>query len=158
VKCSLVRRDDHLANRPKRDAGKLEVRPGKWKSDDRHGKKNRHDDMAERQPPPRQHQPYDVSQNAERPGADVLDLCDCRDSDFRLLRPLKAAAEGKKLSARPTVSCGNVRGTPESLTQGVIPSAIDDARDRCLLYLNHPTLVARVGTSRSCQLRTHAPQ
>ena len=64
VQCSLVRRHDHLADRPKRDAGELEMRPGKWNSDDRHGKKNRHDDMAERQPPPRQHQPYDVSQNA----------------------------------------------------------------------------------------------
>src|SRR5258707_11647745 len=72
VKFSLVRRHDHLADRPKRDAGELEMRPGKWNSDDRHGKKNRHDDMAERQPPPRQHQPYDVSQNAELPGADVL--------------------------------------------------------------------------------------
>src|SRR6516164_3350755 len=72
VQCSLVRRHDHLADRPKRDAGELEMRPGKWNSDDRHGKKNRHDDMAERQPPPRQYQPYDVSQNPKQPGADVL--------------------------------------------------------------------------------------
>src|SRR5438094_2297521 len=67
VKCSLIRRNDRLANRPKCDAGELEMRPGKWDSDDGHGKKNRHDDMAERQPPPREHQPYDVSQNSKGP-------------------------------------------------------------------------------------------
>jgi hypothetical protein len=43
VQISLVRRHDHLADRPKRDAGELEMGPGKWNSDDRHGKKNCHE-------------------------------------------------------------------------------------------------------------------
>src|SRR5436190_12483307 len=72
AKCSLIRRNDRLPNRPKCDAGELEMRPGKWDSDDGHGKKNRHDDMAERQPPPREHQPYDVSHHPKWSGADVL--------------------------------------------------------------------------------------
>src|SRR5690349_3375562 len=46
-----LRRHDHLADRPQRDAGKLEVSPGERDPDDRHGQNNRGDEVAEREPP-----------------------------------------------------------------------------------------------------------
>ncbi len=47
------------------------MRPGEGNSDDGQGHDDRGKDMPERQPPTRQHQPDDVADHAERPGADV---------------------------------------------------------------------------------------
>src|SRR5712691_13128287 len=67
-----VGRHDHPADRPERQARELEVRPGERDADDGDGQENGDDEMAEGQPPAGQDQPYDISDNAERSGADVL--------------------------------------------------------------------------------------
>ena len=67
-----LRGNDHLADRPQRDAGKFQVRPGKGNADDGHGQQHGRDDVAERQPPSRQHQPDDVADHPERAGADIF--------------------------------------------------------------------------------------
>src|SRR5689334_7155185 len=67
----VVRIDDHLADRPERDAGKLQVRPGERNADERDGKANRGDQMAERQPPAGEHKPDQIAEEAKRSGADV---------------------------------------------------------------------------------------
>src|SRR5271155_2929958 len=58
----VVGRDDHLADRPKRDAGKLQMRPGEGNADDGEGQQNSGDHMAEREPPACQHQPDDITE------------------------------------------------------------------------------------------------
>ena len=49
--------DDLLADRPQRDPGKLQMRPGKGNADDSHREYDRGDEMAERQPPAGEHEP-----------------------------------------------------------------------------------------------------
>ena len=47
------------------------MRPGEGNADNGHRKHHRGDDMPERQPPARQHQPDQIADQAERPGADI---------------------------------------------------------------------------------------
>src|SRR5271154_7236449 len=68
----VVGRNDHLADRPKRDAGKLQMRPGEGNADDGEGQQNSGDHMAEREPPACQHQPDDITEKAERSGAGIV--------------------------------------------------------------------------------------
>src|SRR4051812_8714547 len=69
-------RHDYLADRPQRDAGELEMRPGKGNADDRHRKNDGGDEMAERKPPAGEDEPDNVADHAKRPGADVGDARD----------------------------------------------------------------------------------
>src|SRR6516164_8430276 len=64
--------DDLLADRPQRDPGKLQMRPGKGNADDSHREYDRGDEMAERQPPAGEHEPDDVAEEPERPGAEIM--------------------------------------------------------------------------------------
>ena len=70
--CECLRGNDRLADRPERDAGEFQVRPGKRKTDDGDGKADRRDEVAEREPPAGQHEPDDVADHAERAGADIF--------------------------------------------------------------------------------------
>jgi hypothetical protein len=45
--------------------------PGEGDADNGHGKNRRGDDVRQRQPPPRQQQPDQVADQAERPGTDI---------------------------------------------------------------------------------------
>src|SRR5262249_30236421 len=72
VKSATLGWHDDLADRPEREPGKLQVRPGERNADDGDGEQDGDEDMAERQPPAGQHQPDDIADDAERPGADVL--------------------------------------------------------------------------------------
>src|SRR5215510_14275488 len=56
-----LRGHDCSADRPQRDAGKLEMRPGKGEPDDRYRPDDRGDEMAEREPPAGEHEPDDVA-------------------------------------------------------------------------------------------------
>ena len=71
-----LRRHDHLADRPERDAGELEVRPGEGDADDGDCEHQRRQEMAEREPPAGEHEPDDVADHPERAGADILDTGD----------------------------------------------------------------------------------
>src|SRR6202035_1742964 len=51
--------------------GELDMRPGEGNADDGHRKNDRGDEMAKRQPPARQHQPDQIADQPERPGADI---------------------------------------------------------------------------------------
>src|SRR5580700_2430264 len=68
----IVGIDDRFADRPQRDAGKFQMRPGERNADDGDGEQDGGEEMAERQPPAGEHQPDDIAQKAERPGADVV--------------------------------------------------------------------------------------
>ena len=68
----LVLRHDHLADRPQRNAGQLQVRPGEGNANDGDGQRQRQDQVHQRQPPAGQNQPDDVADGAERPGANVF--------------------------------------------------------------------------------------
>jgi hypothetical protein len=63
---------DHLADRPQRDAGELQVRPGERNADESDGEADRSDKMPERQPPAGEHEPDQIAEEAERAGADVV--------------------------------------------------------------------------------------
>src|ERR1700761_8097747 len=65
-------RNDGLADRPKRDAGELQMRPGKGKADDRDRPQHRGDEMAEREPPAGEDEPDQVADDAEQTGAAVF--------------------------------------------------------------------------------------
>src|SRR5215510_7554096 len=67
-----LRRYDHLADRPQREAGEFQVRPSERDSDDRQGQHDRDDEVPERQPPAGENQPHEVAEDPERAGADVL--------------------------------------------------------------------------------------
>jgi len=47
-------RNDHLADRPQRNSGELQMGPGEGNADDGHRKSDRGRDMSEREPPARQ--------------------------------------------------------------------------------------------------------
>src|SRR5690349_13942361 len=64
-------RHDLLADRPQGKAGELEMRPGEGDADDRHRQEHRGDEVAEREPPAREHEPDDVADDAERAGAGI---------------------------------------------------------------------------------------
>src|SRR6516165_5617927 len=64
--------DDLLADRPQRDPGKLQMRPGKGNADDSHREYDRGDEMAERQPPAGEHEPDDIAEEPERSGAEIM--------------------------------------------------------------------------------------
>src|SRR5580704_12988913 len=64
--------DDHLADRPQRDAGEFQMRPRERDTDEGDGEQKRGDEMAERQPPAGEHEPQYVADEAEGPGADVV--------------------------------------------------------------------------------------
>src|SRR5271168_118199 len=67
----IVGFDNHLADRPERDPGKLQMRPSERDADNRDGQKERCDQMAERQPPAREHEPDDVADKPQRSGAHI---------------------------------------------------------------------------------------
>jgi hypothetical protein len=64
----------HLADRPERESSELHMRPREGNADDRAGKENGGDEMAERQPPPGNQQPHEVAENTERSHSDVTAL------------------------------------------------------------------------------------
>ena len=65
-------RHDLLADRPQSEAREFEMGPGEGDTDDRHRQDQRGDEVAERKPPARQHQPDDVAEETQRAGADIL--------------------------------------------------------------------------------------
>ena len=44
-------RHNHLADRPEREPGKFQMRPGEGNADDRYGEQDRSDQMSECKPP-----------------------------------------------------------------------------------------------------------
>src|SRR5437016_2645395 len=67
-----VDRDDDAADRPEREPGKLQVGPGEGQADNRRGLDQRDAEMAQRQPPAGEHEPYDIAENAGRAGAEIV--------------------------------------------------------------------------------------
>jgi hypothetical protein len=57
----VLRRNDRLPDRPQRQPGKLQVRPGEWDAHDGHSKQDRRDQVTKRQPPSGQQQPHNVA-------------------------------------------------------------------------------------------------
>ena len=52
--------------------GQFQMRPGERNADNGHGKHDRGENVAERQPPACQHQPDEITDQAERPGAEIV--------------------------------------------------------------------------------------
>ena len=48
------------------------MRPGEGQADDGHGLKERDAEMGERQPPAREHQPYEIAEHAGRTSAKIV--------------------------------------------------------------------------------------
>src|SRR5215831_6784583 len=68
----VLHRYDRFPDRPQRQPGKLQVRPGERDAHDGHGKQDRRDEVAERQPPSGEKQPHDVADHPKRAGANVF--------------------------------------------------------------------------------------
>jgi hypothetical protein len=65
-------RDNHLADWPKRQSGKLQMRPRKRNTNDGDREQDRRNQVGERQPPAGKDEPNDIAQHAKWPGAYVL--------------------------------------------------------------------------------------
>ena len=72
VRLRFLDRHHHPADRPERNPDQLEMRPGKGDADDGDGEAHGKDEMRDRQPPPRQNEPNDVAEKAQRTGAEIL--------------------------------------------------------------------------------------
>src|SRR5262249_5204652 len=66
------RAEIRLKSAGSKTAGKLQVRPGERDTHNGHGKQDRRDEVAERQPPSGEKQPHDVADHPQRAGANVF--------------------------------------------------------------------------------------
>ena len=67
----LLGRYNYLSDWPESQSSQFHMRPGKGDADNRHGKHDSRHDVSKREPPARQHQPDQIADQAERPGADI---------------------------------------------------------------------------------------
>ena len=94
--------------------------PGKGKADDGDGQHHGGDEMAERQPPARQHQPDQIADQAERSGADVVLAGDLLAID-RLL------AERQQACRRAILNAARAQGRPMMVIAMITAAIIQPA-------------------------------
>src|ERR1700761_133405 len=110
------RRHDGLADRPERDAGKLQMRPRKGKADD--GDRHQHggDDMAEREPPAGEDEPDQIADKTKRAGAGVVlarDVIAAHSPRAERQQGVCRDVEGRPRPGKPDDGHGHDDGSPQ---------------------------------------------